>query len=84
MLTPRFGNGDVDQVPGPGQGADPKQPSQVVVQAGFRILKPGQTGAELGLQVQPTGEQKTAARISKNIAPLYRSLLVRMPMVYHQ
>jgi hypothetical protein len=84
MLTPRFGNGHVYQVTGPGQGADAKQTSQVVVQARFSILKPGQAGAELGLKVQPTGKQEDADRISRNTAPLYRSLLVRMPMVYHQ
>ena len=59
MLPPRFGNGHVDQVTGPGQGANPEQTRQVVVQSGFRILKPGQAGAELGLQVQPTGKQES-------------------------
>jgi hypothetical protein len=58
MLTPRFGNGDVDQVTGPSQGADPKQPCQVVVQAGLRIFEPGQTGPEFGLEVQPPCKQE--------------------------
>jgi hypothetical protein len=74
----------VYQVTGPGQGADAEQTSQVVVQARFSILKPGQAGAELGLQVQPARKQEDCRQNQQEHRTEYRSLLVRMPMVYHQ
>jgi len=48
----------VDQVTGPGDGAETEQNSQVVVQPGFSVLEPGQGRQELGLKVEPTGEKR--------------------------
>ena len=50
-------NGDVNEVTGPGDRAEPEQNGEVVVEAGFSVLEPGQGRPELGLKVEPTGEQ---------------------------
>jgi len=57
VLTTGFRDGHVDQVAGPGDGAEAEQHREVVVQAGFSVLEPGQGRPELGLQVQPAREQ---------------------------
>ena len=51
------GQRHMQQVSSPGKRSKTKQTSQVVVQTGFSVLKPGQAGTELGLQVQPAGEE---------------------------
>ena len=43
----------MNQVTGPGDRAEAKEHSQMVVQAGFRIFEPSQARTELGLEVQP-------------------------------
>ena len=55
--TAGFRDRHVNQVTGPGDGAETKQNRQVVVEAGFSVLEPGQGRQELGLKVKPAGEQ---------------------------
>jgi len=57
MLTPGFGDGDVDQVSGPGDRTESEEHGQVVIETRLGVLEPGQAGTELGLKVQPTGEE---------------------------
>ena len=57
VLATCLRNGDVNKVTGPSDGAETEQHGQVVVQTRFSVLEPGQGGTELGLQVQPAGEE---------------------------
>ena len=57
MHTTGFRNRHVNQVTGPGDGAEAEQNGEVVVEAGFSVLEPGQGRQELGLKVEPTGKQ---------------------------
>ena len=57
VLTAGFGDRNVNQVTSPGDGAEAEEDSEVVVQTRFSVFEPGQGRTELGLQVQPAGEE---------------------------